>query len=206
MSYVAAGVAVAGLTQSVIGGIKASKKQKALEKLQTPVYTPNKAIGDYYTQALTRYNSNPYDTQAYSMAKNNAMAGTAAGLNALQGRRSSLAGVGKLVAIQDNALQRAAVSAEGQRNQEFNELGRATGMKAADDEKAFQYNKVMPYQKQAQLLGGQASGYNKMLSAGIQNLFGGAMNYAKLKSLKTDGGTGGGSQSNADPFGGSGTF
>lgn len=205
MSYIAAGVAVAGLTQSVIGGIKAGKKQRALEKLQTPTYTPNKAIGDYYTNALTRYNANPYDTQAYSMAKNNAMAGTAAGLNALQGRRSALAGVGKLVGIQDNALQRASAGAESQRAQEFNQLGRATGMKAADDEKAFQYNKVMPYEKKAQMLGAQASGYNKMLSAGVQNLFGGASNYAMLQYGKKNKTTGGG-ESNADPFGGSGTF
>jgi len=179
-SAIQAGV---GLFQGIKGLFGANKAQKALEKLQAPTYTPNQAIGSYYNNALARYNANPYDTQAYGMAKNNAMAGTAAGLNALQGRRSALAGVGKLVGIQDNALQKAAVSAEDQRNREFSQLGTATNMKAADDRTAFQYNQMMPYENKRQLLGAKASGYNRMLSSGIQNLFGGVGNFAKLKAF-----------------------
>lgn len=188
MSFVAVSIGTAGVgaAQAIIGGIGAHKTQKKLEALQTPVYQPNKAIGDYYQDALSRYGANPYDTQAYGMAKNNAMAGTAAGLNALQGRRSALAGVGKLVGIQDNALEKASVAAEGQRNQEFNQLGRATGMKASDDQKAFQYNELAPYDKKMQLLGAKASGYNKMLSSGISNMFGAAGSYGKLISAKKD--------------------
>lgn len=173
-----------GIAQGIAGFFGAKSAQKKLEQLQTPVYQPNKAIGDYYNTALSRYNANPYDTQAYGMAKGNAVMGTASGLNALQGRRSALAGVGKLVGIQDNALQRASVAAEDQHNRAFGQLGQATGMKAADDRTAFQYNQVAPYEKQMQLLGAKASGYNKMLSSGIQNLFGGASNFAKLKANK----------------------
>lgn len=174
----------AGIVQGIKGLFGANKTQKQLEKLTPPTYTPNRAINDYYEDASARYNANPYDTAAYGMAKNNAMAGTAAGLNALQGRRSALAGVGKLVGIQDNALDKASVNAENRRSQEFNQLGKATGMKAADDRMAFQYNKVAPYEKQMQLLGAKASGYNRLLSSGIQNLFGGASNFAKLKTNK----------------------
>jgi len=186
MSFVAVsiGTGVVGLGQSIIGGIGAHKTQKKLEQLQTPTYQPNKAIGDYYQSALSRYNANPYDTQAYGLAKSNAVLGTASGLNALQGRRSALAGVGKLVGVQDNALQRASVGAEEQRNRAFGQLGQATGMKASDDRTAFQYNQVAPYEKQMQLLGAKANGYNKMLSSGIQNMFGGAANFAKLKGSK----------------------
>lgn len=173
-----------GLAQTIGGFFGAKSAQKKLEQLQTPTYQPNKAIGDYYNTALSRYNTNPYDTQAYGMAKNNAVMGTASGLNALQGRRSALAGVGKLVGIQDNALQRAAAGAEEQHNRAFGQLGQATGMKAADDRTAFQYNQVMPYENKRQLLGAKASGYNKMLSSGIQNMFGGAANFAKLKANK----------------------
>lgn len=173
-----------GIAQGIAGFFGAKNAQNELEKLQTPTYTPNKAIGDYYNTALSRYNANPYDTQAYGLAKKNAVMGTASGLNSLQGRRSALAGVGKLVGIQDNALQKASVAAEDQRNREFGQLGQATGMKAGDDRMAFQYNQVAPYEKKLQLLGAKASGYNKMLSSGIQNLFGGASNYAKLKANK----------------------
>lgn len=192
MSFVAVsiGTGAVGLGQAIIGGIGAHKTQKKLEALQTPVYQPNRGINDYYQDALSRYNANPYDTQAYGVAKNNAMAGTAAGLNALQGRRSALAGVGKLVGIQDQALGKAAVAAEGQRNQEFNQLGRATGMKASDDQKAFQYNELAPYDKKMQLLGAKASGYNKMLSSGIQNMFGAVGNLGKIKSFKNNADTG----------------
>ncbi len=182
-SAIQAGV---GLVQGIKGLFGGNSAQKQLEKLQPPTYQPNKAIGDYYGQALSRYNANPYDTQAYGLAKNNAIAGTSSGLNALQGRRSALAGVGKLVGIQDNALQRAAAGAEEQRNRAFGQLGQATNMKAADDRMAFQYNQVAPYEKKMQLLGAKASGYNKMLSAGIQNLFGGAGSFSKLKANKID--------------------
>jgi len=175
-----------GLFQGIKGLFGANKAQKQLENLAPPAYTPNRAISDYYQNALGKYNTNPYDTQAYGVAKNNAMAGTAAGLNALQGRRSALAGVGKLVGIQDNALQKASAMAENQRNVEFNQLGKATGMKAADDRTAFQYNQLAPYENKRQLLGAKASGYNKMLSAGIQNIFGGAGNFAKLKTSGTN--------------------
>jgi len=175
-----------GIYQGIKGIFGANKAQKQLENLQTPTYTPNRAINDYYQDALGKYSANPYDTQAYGVAKNNALAGTAAGLNALQGRRSALAGVGKLVGIQDNALQKASAMAENQRNNAFNQLGKATGMKASDDRTAFQYNQVMPYENKRQLLGAKASGYNKMLSSGIQNLFGGASNFAKLKANKLD--------------------
>ena len=50
---------VAGLAQSIIGGINARKTQKKLEKMQSPVYKQNQGILDYYNKALARYNVSP---------------------------------------------------------------------------------------------------------------------------------------------------
>ena len=42
----------AGLVQSIVGGIKAGKAQKQLEKMQSPQYAQNQGILQYYNQAL----------------------------------------------------------------------------------------------------------------------------------------------------------
>jgi hypothetical protein len=171
MSFVAVGVAGGvGIAKTVIGGISAHNAQKKIENLRTPTYTPNQAIGTYYQNALNRFNTGPYNSQMYQVAKNNANQTLGAGIGALQDRRSATGGVSALVAGTNNSLQRAGVQAEQQQTQNFGALGRATQMKAGDDRQAFNVNQMMPYQKQLALYGAKAQGGNAMENSGLQDI------------------------------------
>ena len=211
MSFVAASVTVGlGATQAIIGGIKSHKAQKNLENLKTPVYTPNKAVSDYYQTALNRYNTDPYNSQYYQQAEKQAQQGLATGISALGDRRSATGNIGALVGNEQNQLQNAGVKAENLRNQEFGALGQATNMKAADDRQAFQYNEEAPYEKQYNLLEAKAGGANQMENAGLTNAFQGIQGYTQqqqqqkyFKALQgMSGGRGNSGSSNTSPIAG----
>jgi hypothetical protein len=197
MSYIASGVAVAGLAQSVIGGIKKKNAQKKLENQQVPTYTPNKGISDYYQQALNRYNTSPYQSNFYQQAQKQADRGLATGIGALQDRRSAVGNIGALVQGNDDAMQRAGVQAEGMQRQDFGQLGQATGMQAGDQRQAFDTNKMLPYEQKRGLYEAQAAGGSQMENAGLSNLGGAATMYSnnqmykQIYGLGTSGGGGG---------------
>ena len=181
MSFAAVGTAalIAGGTQAAIGGIQmlSSGKNKARREMEalsanSPMYSGNKPINDYYTQALSRYNENPYQSQQYQVAAKNAMRGTATGLNALGDRRSAIGGVGRLVGIQDQSLENAGVNAENQRNARFSQLAGATQMKSQDDLRKFDINQMSPYQRKLQLATMKAQAANARFDAGLSNVTG----------------------------------
>jgi hypothetical protein len=176
----AIGQGVMGLAQTILGGSAAHKAQKQMEGMVNN-YQPNQSIMDYYSKALNRYNVNPYNSNLYQMQSNNIQRGTAAGISALQDRRSALAGVSSLVQGQNDGLLKAAATAEGQQGQALSQLGHATGMKAQEDSKKFD----MKYN----LLAMKAGGGNQTMNAGIQNVFGGA---GGLANMATQGLLGGG--------------
>jgi len=186
MSFVAISVGTAGV--SVLGGLAQtifSGKRKAQKNLQSalsanPQYGGSKPIGDYYNEALNRYNVSPYQSSQYQMAKQNAERGTATGLNALQGRGQALAGASRLVGLQNDAELKAGAMAENDRNQRFSQLGGATSMKAGDDRYKFQNNQVDPYNRNLQYAGMQASAANARSDAGLNNIFGGLSNIGML--------------------------
>jgi hypothetical protein len=179
----AIGQGVMGLAQTILGGSAAHKAQKQMEGMVNN-YQPNQSIMDYYSKALNRYNVNPYNSNLYQMQSNNIQQGTASGINALQDRRSALAGVSSLVQGQNDGLLKAAAAAEGQQGQALNQLGQATGMKAQEDSKKFD----MKYN----LLAMKAGGNNQTMNAGIQNMFGGMGGLANMGSAGLLGGSSGG--------------
>lgn len=155
-----------GGIQSLVNSGKARRAQKALENLQTPTTTEDAAINNYYNQA----NANPYATGFYKNQVQGINRGTATGLAGLQDRRSALAGVSSLVRGQNDALLRAGATAENQQRQM---LGAATQMKANDNNRVWEINKYMPYQKQFALMSQKAGAANQGVNAGMQNMFGG---------------------------------
>src|SRR5689334_18250748 len=110
-SLVSAGQSAIGGLQAIIGGIKAAKYQRQLQKM-VDSYQPSAGILDFYNKALQRYSANPYTSSLYTNASNNIRSGTAQGLNQFQDRRSALAGIAPLVQNQNNALLKAAATAE----------------------------------------------------------------------------------------------
>lgn len=164
---------IGGGIQSILGGIKANKAQKKLENLQTPQYGGSDSIRDYYSKALQRFNQNPYQSQQYQYANQQADRSQAAGINALQGRGSAVGGISRLAALRNDASLKAGVQAEQQQNQRFGELGEASGMLTQDELRQFQQNKIAPFEKQYNLLSMKAGAGNQTMNAGISNIFGG---------------------------------
>lgn len=176
----AAAQTAGGLFQTLFSGRK--KAQREIEGMlkNQPMYRPSKDIADYYQESLNRYNENPYQSAQYQTAKRNAQRLTSTGLSALQDRRSALAGVNRLVGVENDALQNAAVQAEQQRNVRFNQLGSATGMKAGEDRRAFDINVQTPYQRRLQMAQMKAGAAASRYDAGLSNIFGGIGSAASI--------------------------
>jgi len=170
----------AGLFQTVFSGRKNAEKSMESQLNNSPAYTPNKSISDYYQESLNRYNESPYQSALYQTATRNAQRATSQGISALQDRRSALVGVGRLAATQNDATQDAGVRAEQLRNQRFGQLGQATNMKAGEDRRAFDINVLTPYQRRLQFAQMKASAANARNDAGTQNLFGGLSNLSMM--------------------------
>lgn len=151
-----------GIAQSIFGGKKARKAQKQLEGM-VEGYQPSPSIQDYYNKALQRYSVNPYTSSLYNYQQGQIKAGTAQGIQALQDRRSALAGIPQLIQAQNDALLKAGATAEGQQAQALGQLGQAAGMKTAEDRYKFE-NK---YNLLAQKAGAAAQTSNM----GLQNIF-----------------------------------
>jgi hypothetical protein len=149
----AAALATAGTGVSRAIGSRKKARQNELEQFanQSPLYTPSKSIQDYYQQAMNRYNENPYQSQQYKMGAMNAQRATAQGIGALQDRRSAIGGISRLALGQNAAMQNLGAQAEAQRNQRFGQLGGASQMQAAEQAKAFDINKMTPYNRMLQL-------------------------------------------------------
>lgn len=167
---------VGGLFQSLFSGRKKAQREMEGVLNNSPKYTANKGIADYYQESLNRYNESPYQSAIYQNAMRNAQRVTAQGIGALQDRRSALAGVGRLAAIQNDATQNAVAQAEGRRDARFSQLGQATQMKAGEDRRAFDINVMNPYQQRLQMAQMKASAANARHDAGLQNMFGGLSN------------------------------
>lgn len=173
--YAAAAQGVIGLGQTIGGYIQQHRATKQYNKM-IDNYQPNQSIMDYYGKALNRYNQNPYDSAMYRLHSQNAGRGLTTGLNALQDRRSALAGVSSLVRGYDDSMLKAAAQAEGQQAQALGQLGQATGMKAAEDKYKFE--------AKANLLAAKAAGGSQIMNSGIQNLYGGLGNISDFYMAK----------------------
>lgn len=175
---------VIGLGQMIFGGGKARKAQRELERLQTPQYNQNASVLDHYNRALQRFNTDPYSSSLFKMQQQNAARGLTQGINAAGDRRSGLAAISGLVQGQNDSLLKAGISAEQERAQRFNQLANATGMKANEDQMAFQYNQVAPYEKKYNLLAMKAGAANQTANAGMSNLYGGIGSISSIMGAK----------------------
>jgi hypothetical protein len=166
---------VGGIIQAFTGGGKAGRAERELSKM-VKEYKPNQSILDFYNKALSRYNVNPYTSSLYNYQQDQARGATAAGIQALGGRRSTLAGLPRLIQGQNDAMLKAAATAEGQQAQALGQLGQATQMKAAEDFKPFELKYNLNMMK--------AGGGNQIMNAGLSNIFGGIQNYGNTQQIK----------------------
>lgn len=179
------GQAVGGIAQSIIGGIGARKRQKELNKLidNTTKYEANKSIMDYYGQALSRYGVSPTDSALYKQQMQGINRNVANAVSATQDRRSGLAGVSSILRGANDATLSANVAAEQQRDRRFNELGQATNMRAQEEQKEWQQNKMLPFELKYNMTSQRAGAANQLANAGLQNIFGWLQNWGMSKSI-----------------------
>lgn len=178
-----AGAAIGGI-QAIGGRRRARKAENELENLQSPQYAQNASILDFYNKALDRYNVSPTDSAMYKRNAQNILRNTATGLRSLQDRRSALGGTSSIIRAMNDATLDTEVAAENQRNQRFGELQGATAMKANEDDKAFQINKLAPFERKYNLLAMKAGASNQVANAGLSNIFGGLQNYSNYQLAK----------------------
>ena len=173
--------AALGIAQGIGGLIQNKRATKALERLQTPTYTPARSISDYYNEAKQRYNTSPYASALYNTQMQNINRSTAAGISGLQSRRLGIGGISSLIQGQNDAMLKASASAEQERDRRFSQYGQASGMMGQEERQAFQINKMLPYEKQYNLLAAKAGGGAQIMNAGLQNIGGAANTYGGMK-------------------------
>lgn len=182
-----------GLAQTIGGWIQQRRATKQLERMQSPTYKQNQSILDYYNQALQRYNVSPTDSAMYKRQMRDIDRGVATGINALQDRRSGLAGASSILRAANDAKLNANVAAEQEKNQRFGVLGQATNMKAGEDRMAFDINENQPFERKYNLLAMKAGGGNSILNAGLSNIFNAGQNISNMGMLDKMYGSGTGS-------------
>lgn len=178
LGLVAAGAQlVGGGLQSAFSGRGAAEKDFESYAKQSPLYRGNPSIDQYYQEALSRYNENPYQSAQYKAAQNASGRTMATGISGLQGRGAAIGGIGRLAAIQNDAMQNAGVRAESNTSQRFGQLGSAAQMKTSEDYRKFDINQLTPYNRNLQVKQMKSQAANERFNAGL-NMMGGAVSNA----------------------------
>ena len=110
----------------------------------------------------------------FQQAQKGLNTGLATGINALQGRRAGVAGIGGLINQYNQGITGAGVAAQKQQNAEFQQLGSAAGQQTADTRYALQQNAIAPFQKSLQYDYSRLGGANAVVNAGLSNITAGA--------------------------------
>ena len=179
LGELALGQGILGLYQSATSGAgEATSDFENFAKTANPLAQRSKSLDDYYQQALSRYNENPYQSQQYQLGAMNARRATASALENLQTRHAALSGAEKLAAIENSSLQNLGGQAENRRDARFGAYGQAAQLQNQQDKYIFNINKELPFERQLQIKQLKAQAANDRYNAGI-NMIGNAFgNYA----------------------------
>lgn len=194
MTYVAVAIAASTAIQVGAGAIQAGssrkrQRQAELETLakQSPLAKPSKPVNEYYQQALNKFTENPYQSQEYMRGVKDINQMIAQNINAAQTRGAGIGGIGKINAAQQAALSNLQGRVYGQKAQQFGQLGQATQMKQADENRLYQLNEKNPYDTNLALKQMQAAAAAQQNAAGWQTMANAASNlgtYAAFGGLK----------------------
>lgn len=181
LSFIPSGLQLlGGLGQALFSGQK--RKERELERLSenSPKYSQNTSILDYYNKALSRYNPNAYNSASYRQGQTNINSNLATGITATQDRRSGLAGISNLVAAANRASLGNIANAEQIQGRNLSQLGTAANAKLGEDRMAFKINTQDPFERKYNLLAMKAAQASKTKNDGLQNIFGGLSGASSL--------------------------
>lgn len=186
LGALALGQGILGLYQSATSGAgEATSDFENFAKTQNPLAQRSKSLDDYYQQALSRYNENPYQSQQYQLGAMNARRATASALENLQARHAALPGAEKLAAIENSSLQNLGGQAENRRDARFGAYGQAAQLQNQQDKYIFNINKELPFERQLQIKQLKAQAANDRYNAGI-NMIGNAFGNYAMGSMYAD--------------------
>lgn len=145
------------LGQGIASIVTAGKRRRAERDLEADVAKMQvpESITDYYNKAYARYAPNAYQSAEYNQQMRNILASQAAGVSALQSRRSALAGLPSITQGTNVAAQRAAVAAEQAQRANLSQLGGAASSLSQQQNLIRQAKLNLKAQKAAALAGTQ---------------------------------------------------
>jgi hypothetical protein len=183
---------VGALGQGIGALVTAGKRRRAERELEAEVGKMQvpESITDYYNKALARYSPNAYQSAEYNQQMRNILANQAAGVSALQSRRSALAGLPSITQGTNLASQRAVSAAEQAQRANLAQLGGAASAKAQQENLIRQAKLNLKAQRAAALAGTE----NVLLGGAMKSLGNAALLGMKAgNDTTTDTGLGGGS-------------
>jgi len=162
-------VPLASALISGIGAYSASRKRKKSEaalEAEVAKQKPNESILDYYNKAYSKYSPNAYQSAEYNQQMRSVLGNQATGINALQNRRSALAGLPSIVQGTNVAAGRAAAGAEATQRANLGMLGQSAGAKAGEENRI----KQMRLNLMAQKAAAQAQTQNALTQGAFNSL------------------------------------
>lgn len=117
---------VIDLTRSIFAGGERKKAEGEYESFVKEMKVPE-SIMDIYNKNLARYSPNAYQSAEYNQQMRNILANQASSINALQNRRSALAGIPSIMQGTSRAAGDAAARAERAQGENLRQLTGAAG-------------------------------------------------------------------------------
>lgn len=150
---IVAGIGAAG---SLIGALTTGAQKRRAEReyeRQIGQLKPSESILDYYNKAYNMYAPNAYQSAEYNQQMRNIAANQAAGVGALQSRRSALAGIPSITQATNLASQGAGARAEAAQRANLGLLGQAAQLKTREMQRPEQARLGLAGQRAAALAG-----------------------------------------------------
>lgn len=185
--------AILGVGQALFGGIGAAnaaadarREQRILEKraATSPLQKESPELAQFYKQAESRYQENPFTTQYYTESVKQADRAAANALGAMQTRGAALGSVGRINQVSADARNRAIAGAVQNKNAQFSQYGQAAQARAAEQNRLFNVNQQAPYERMLQLQQLKAQAANDRYSAGMSTIAQGLGNLAQYGIAK----------------------
>lgn len=152
--------AALGIGQAIFGAFGAAsaaraarKQQEQLEKIaaNTPLEKASPELAQFYKQAESRYQENPFTTPYYLETVKQADRAAINQLGAMQSRGAALGSVGRINQMLADTKNRGIAGAVQNKNAQFSQLGQASQAKAAESARLFNTNVQAPYERMLQL-------------------------------------------------------
>jgi len=190
--------AILGIGQAIFGGISAANADAEAKRAQarlerqaanSPLQKASPELSQYYKQAQSRYQENPFTTPYYLETVKQADRAAANALGAMQTRGAAIGAIGKINQGLMDAKNRGIAGAVQNKNAQFGQYGQAAQGIAAEQNRLFNVNQQAPYERMLQLQQLKTQAANDRYNANMGTLaqgIGNASQYFLAKEMYGD--------------------